>query len=118
MSDDFISYGLHTLGKILTGEELVEEVITITTSQTKIYTYIMELLYPELKGLNFYEDISGNLNYLVQASAIKQFLRDYVTDLVNGSSISDLAQKYNIPVFQPIKIRKDFSFMDNLKVDF
>lgn len=28
-----------------------------------------------------------------------------------------IAEKYNIPVFQPIKIRKDFSFMDNLKVD-
>lgn len=28
-----------------------------------------------------------------------------------------IAEKYNIPVFQPIKIRKDFSFMDNLNVD-
>ena len=28
-----------------------------------------------------------------------------------------IAEKYNIPVFQPIKIRQDFSFMDNLKVD-
>ena len=28
-----------------------------------------------------------------------------------------IAEKYNIPVFQPIKIRKDFSFMENLKVD-
>ena len=28
-----------------------------------------------------------------------------------------IAEKYNIPVFQPIKIRKDFSFMDNLRVD-
>ena len=28
-----------------------------------------------------------------------------------------IAEKYNVPVFQPIKIRKDFSFMDNLKVD-
>ena len=96
MSDDFISYGLHTLGKILTGDELVEEVITITTSQTKIYNYIMEFRYPEFKGKNFYEDVSGNLNYLVQASAIKEFLRAYVTDLVNGSSIDELTQKYGI----------------------
>ena len=28
-----------------------------------------------------------------------------------------IAEKYGIPVFQPIKIRKDFSFMYNLKVD-
>ncbi|MBO6261130.1 MAG: methionyl-tRNA formyltransferase [Bacilli bacterium] len=28
-----------------------------------------------------------------------------------------VAEKYNIPVFQPIKIRDDYSFMNNLKVD-
>lgn len=96
MEDDFITYGLHSLGKILTGNELIEEVITITTSQTKIYNQIMEFLYPEFKGLNFNEDISGSLNYLVQANVIKQFLRNFITDLVNGSSIEDLTVKYNI----------------------
>ncbi len=98
MGDDFITYGLHTLGKILTGEELVEEVITVTTSQTKIYNQIMEFLYPKFAGMNFYDDIQGNLNYLVQASTIKQFLRDYVSDLVNGSSVDELAIKYGIDV--------------------
>ncbi len=96
MEDDFITYGLHTLGKILAGEELTEEVITITTSQTKIYDQIMELLYPAFAGKSFYDDIQGNLNYLVQASVIKQFLKDYVSDLVNGSSIDELTVKYNI----------------------
>ena len=28
-----------------------------------------------------------------------------------------VAEKYGIPVFQPVKIRLDYSFMDNLKVD-
>ena len=28
-----------------------------------------------------------------------------------------IAEKYNIPVFQPVKIRDDYSFMNNLKVD-
>ncbi|WP_292790478.1 cobaltochelatase subunit CobN [Methanobrevibacter sp.] len=98
MEDDFITYGLHTIGKILTGDELIEEVITITTSQTKVYNHIMEFLYPELAGKSFYDDIQGNLNYIVQASLIKQFLIDYVTDLVNGSSASDLAEKYGIPI--------------------
>ncbi len=98
MEDDFITYGLHTLGKILSGEELVEEVITITTSQTKIYDQIMEFLYPEFKGKNFFEDIDSNLKYLNQSKKIKQFLFDYVSDLVNGSSVEELAAKYKIPV--------------------
>ena len=96
MSDDFITYGLHTLGKVLTGDELIEEVITITTSQTKIYDYILGLLYPKLNGLSFYDDISGNLNYLIQANDVKQFLRSFVADLVNGSSVNELSKKYNI----------------------
>ena len=98
MEDDFITYGLHTLGKILSGDELVEEVITITTSQTKIYNQIMEFLYPEFAGKRFYDDVQGNLEYLNQTNEIKKFLRNYVTDLVNGSSIDELALKYHIPV--------------------
>lgn len=96
MGDDFITYGLHSLGKILTGDELVEEVITITTSQTKIYNYIMEFLYPELKGLNYYDDVQNNLNYLSQSNHIKEFLRDYVGYLVNGSSVSELNERFGI----------------------
>lgn len=97
MEDDFITYGLHTLGKILTGDELAEEVMTITSSQTKIYNYVMEYLYPELKGKNFNDDVQGNIEYLAQASAIKQFLLNYISQLVNGSSVDELTGKYNIP---------------------
>ena len=42
MEDDFNTYGLHHLGKILSGYELSEEVITIVTSQTKIYDQLLE----------------------------------------------------------------------------
>ena len=98
MEDDFMTYGLHTLGKVLTGEELIEEVITITSSQTRIYDYITEFLYPELKGKKFYDDIQGNLNYLEQHDAIKEFLRQYTTRLVNGSSVDELAEAYGIPL--------------------
>jgi cobaltochelatase CobN len=51
MENDFNTYGLHHLGKILTGYELAEEVVTIVTSQTKIYDQLLELLYPKLSGL-------------------------------------------------------------------
>ena len=98
MDNDFITYGLHTLGKILSGEELVEEVVTITSSQTKVYNYIMEFLYPELIGKNFYDDVDGNLSLLTEYAAIKNFLKNFVSGLVNGSSVDELAQMYNIPV--------------------
>lgn len=97
MEDDFMTYGLHTLGKVLTGDELAEEVITITTSQTKIYNQILEFLYPELKGKDYYNDVQQDLKYLEQRHAVKDFLRNYVSLLVNGSSVDELAELFNIP---------------------
>ena len=96
MENDFNTYGLHTLGKVLTGFELTEEVVTIVSSQTKIYNQIMELLYPEFEGKDFFTDISNNLEYLNQSSEIKSFLKEYISYLVNGTSVDDLASKYLI----------------------
>ena len=96
MEDDFNTYGLHHLGKILTGYELAEEIITIVTSQTKIYDQLLEFLYPNLAGLKFYDDIQGNLNYTVEADTIKSFLKQYTTRLVNGTSVEQLNDEFGI----------------------
>ena len=45
MGDDFNTYGLHHLGKILTGMELAEEVVNIVSSQTSVHNQILRLLY-------------------------------------------------------------------------
>ena len=96
MTDDFNTYGLHTIGKILTGYELVQEVSTIVSSQTKVYNQILEYLYPNLKGKDYYRDISGNVNYMSESRAVKDFLVNYVEHLVNGSSVDELSEKFNI----------------------
>ncbi|MEE1150118.1 MAG: cobaltochelatase subunit CobN [Methanobrevibacter sp.] len=96
MEDDFNTFGLHRLGKILTGYELSEEVITIVTSQTKIYDQLLEFVYPDLKGLKFYDDIQGNLKYQNEADRIKSFLKVYASRLVNGSSVKQLNEEYGI----------------------
>ena len=97
MEVDFNTFGLHYLGKVLEGYELAEEVITIVTSQTKIYDQLLEFLYPQLKGLKFYDDIQGNLKYSDVADTIKTFLKIYSTRLVNGTSAEALNREYNIP---------------------
>ena len=96
MEDDFNTYGLHTIGKILTGYELIEEVVTIATSQTKVYNQLIGYLYPDLKNLNFYDDMQNNFKYTGEVAAIKSFLYDYVSLLVNGSSVYELNKKFNI----------------------
>ena len=96
MEDDFNTYGLHTLGKILTGYELAEEVVTIVTSQTKIYNQLVEFLYPDLKDLSFYDDMQGNFKYAKEVEAIKTFLKNYSNRLVNGSSAKDLNKEFGI----------------------
>ena len=96
MEDDFNTYGLHTLGKILTGYELAEEVVTIVTSQTKIYDQLIEFLYPNLKGLSFYKDMLKDFKYTKEVDAIKAFLMNYSNLLVNGSSAKELNNKFGI----------------------
>lgn len=96
MEDDFNTYGLHTLGKILTGYELAEEVVTIVTSQTKIYDQLVEFLYPKLKGISFYKDMLKNFKYTKEVDAIKAFMMNYSSSLVNGSSAKDLNKKFGI----------------------
>ena len=97
MSDDFNTYGLHTIGKILTGYELIQETAAIVSSQTKVYNQILAYLYPDLAGKDYFKDISGNINYLNESHAVKDFLLLYVEYLVNGSSIQELNEKFNIP---------------------
>lgn len=96
MGDDLMTYGLHTLGKVLTGSELSEEVVTIVTSQTKIYNQIMEFLYPNLKGKDFYKDIQGDIKYINERHKIQAFLRNLSDSLVNGSSVDELAVKLGV----------------------
>ena len=96
MSDDFNTYGLHTIGKILTGYELIQETAAIVSSQTKVYNQILAYLYPDLAGKDYFKDISGNINYLNESHAVKDFLLLYVEYLVNGSSIQELNEKFNI----------------------
>ena len=90
MEDDFNTYGLHTLGRILTGYELTEEVITIVTSQTKIYDQLIEFLYPNLKGLKFYDDLQDVFEFADEVDAIESFLINYSSSLVNGTSAKEL----------------------------
>ena len=96
MGDDFMTYGLHTIGKILTGEELSGEVVTIVTSQTKIYNQIMEFLYPNLKGKDFYKDIQGSVKYVNERHAVEAFMKNFADALVNGSSVDDFANLFGI----------------------
>lgn len=96
MENDFNTYGLHTVGKILEGYELSEEVVTIVTSQTKIYDQLVELLYPNLTGLSFYKDMQNDFRYSDEVDAIKSFLKNYAIRLVNGSSAKDLNNEFGI----------------------
>ena len=96
MEDDFNTFGLHTLGKILTGYELIEEVVTIVTSQTKIYDQLIEFLYPKLAGLSFYKDMQKDFRYADEVEKITSFLKDYVSKLVNGTSAAELNKQLGI----------------------
>nr|WP_299522019.1 cobaltochelatase subunit CobN [uncultured Methanobrevibacter sp.] len=100
LEDDFNTFGLHTIGKVLNGTELIEEVITITTSRTEVYTQILHHLYPELKNKDFYDDIKGNRQYEGQKLAVMNWFKLFVEKLVNGEgSVKQLAAMNEFKVY-------------------
>lgn len=96
LESDIITYGLHTLGKVLSGYELVQEIITITASQTNIYDNILHMLYPNLANLSFYEDIYYNHDYKTEVNHTKQWLIDFLSDLVMNYTFNETLELYNI----------------------
>ena len=84
MGDDFNTYGLHYLGKVLTGEELIEEVVNIVSSQTDIYNQILKLLYGG-------DGIQSNT---VTINKVKSVINQYIRYKSEGLSIESLNTKY------------------------
>ena len=95
LQDDIITLGLHTLGEALEGDELIQETITIASSRTEILNNIKELLYPSLKDVDYYTMIYDS-KYDKYNTVIKEKLTYYITALVNGTSLDDLAAKIGI----------------------
>lgn len=96
LQSDTITYGVHSLGKVLTGYELIQEIITITSSQTDIYTEILHKLYPNLSKLDFYKDIYKNKEYKAQINETKTWLNDFLTYLVNGVEFDKVISLFNV----------------------
>lgn len=94
LENDIITYGLHTLGKGLVGDELIQETITIASSRTDILENIKKLLYPSSKVS--YETMRSKAKYEEQVEVIKGKLTQYITKLVNGTSLSSLAKSIGI----------------------
>ena len=94
LENDFNALGVHTLGHVLSGQDLIEEVVTIVSSQTSVYNHIAEFLFHSLKGLDYYNDLRGNPNYEIQVSLIKGMLYDMVGSIVNGTTCNNLSSIY------------------------
>lgn len=95
LENDIITYGLHTLGKGLKGEELIQETITISSSRTDILENIKNLLYPSLRSVD-YQTMLSKTKYEEKVEVIKGKLNQYITKLVNGTSLSSLAKQLKI----------------------
>ncbi len=95
LENDIITFGLHTLGKGLIGDELIQETVTISSSRTDILENIKNLLYPSLSSVDYYTMLSKT-KYEEKVEVIKGKLNQYITKLVNGTSLSDLAKQLKI----------------------
>lgn len=100
LDNDIITIGLHTLGYVLTGDEMIQGVITIVSSKSSIYDNIKELLYPNLRNVKYYDMVNGvnSTKYVSQVKIIQNWLTKYVTGLLNGSitNITQFLEENNI----------------------
>ncbi|BDZ70911.1 cobaltochelatase subunit CobN [Methanobacterium petrolearium] len=94
LENDVITLGLHTLGEGLEGYELIQETITIASSRTEIMNNIKNLLYPSIPA--DYYTMLHDVQYEDYIEVIKNNMTYYVTQLVNGTSLDDLAAEIGI----------------------
>jgi cobaltochelatase CobN len=104
IEDDIIPLGLHSLGKVLTGEELVEEVFTISSSMTSITDHMKAVLYPKI-NLGYY-DMQKNPKYEDEIEAIDKWIRTYIRQIANGKDPNSLGVK-NTDLLNDLKYCKE-----------
>ena len=94
LQNDIITLGLHTLGQGLEGDDLIQETITIASSRTEIMNNIKNFLYHSL-NVDYYSMINDPA-YEGYVTDIKSLLTSWITELVNGTSLNDLAAQIGI----------------------
>ncbi|MGB9844925.1 cobaltochelatase subunit CobN [Methanothermobacter tenebrarum] len=83
IENDIIPLGLHSLGKILSGEELVEEVFTITSSRSDFLENVKRKLYPSIAiG---YPEMSNDASYEDEVKNIKETAKEWIRSIINGT---------------------------------
>lgn len=102
MQNDMITYGLHTLGYVWNGTELIDGVIAIVASKTEVYNDIRDFLFNGTAAQSYLDDYyvmlkSANSYQKSCAQQIQQWFLNFVTELVTGNaSLSTLAANYGI----------------------
>jgi len=88
IENDIIPLGLHSLGKVLTGDELVEGVFTIVASMTRIMDHMKTVLYPSL-SVDYY-DMQKDIQYEDMIDTIDAQVRIYIEQIAAGIDPEEL----------------------------
>jgi len=94
MSADKINTGMHTLGEIWNGTDLITGVTSIVSSRTSVLDDIMHLYYPDITESYF--DKIKDRDFDDKRNMITNILTSIVTSLAEGSTVEDVANSYGI----------------------
>ncbi len=108
IKNDWIPFGLHTLGEGLTGDSLVEETLTIASSRTNLLEDIAAS-----RGLNYNALIENPTLYNDQLEmygwqiieSIKNEAKNYISELAKGKNPDELTSESNL--IDDLKVCKD-----------
>ncbi|WP_269889774.1 cobaltochelatase subunit CobN [Methanothermobacter thermautotrophicus] len=83
IESDIIPLGLHSLGRVLEGDELLEEVLTIASSRSDLLENIRKQLYPGLPA--YTEMLKDPLRYSDEIASVKNLARLWIGSIINGT---------------------------------
>ncbi|ADL58499.1 cobaltochelatase subunit CobN [Methanothermobacter marburgensis] len=84
IESDIIPLGLHSLGRVLEGEELVEEVLTIASSRSEFLENIRKTIYPSKPA--YTEMLKDPLRYSDEIASVKNLARTWIRNIINGTA--------------------------------
>lgn len=87
IESDIIPLGLHSLGRVLEGDELLEEVLTIASSRSDLLENIRKQLYPGLPA--YTEMLKDPLRYSDEIASVKNLARLWIGSIINGTVLRD-----------------------------
>ena len=91
ISESIIPLGLHIFGQSMSEDQLAQEVLTVASARKTLMNDLKDVMYPELKGVSYYDMEKNAQKYADICLAVKNQALSYINQIINGTDPSTMA---------------------------